>query len=379
MQAVRAAQALVIECHPIRAVCLATLSSIPLSGIRAELLARWLILSRRLFRLPAHASAAAPKARSRLAAARRGGCAADVLFGLLGYRLWWCIRSPFAAPCDDSRCLVVIGGASRSGTTLLRSILGRHPLIASGPETTVLLRRVSSPDDLGKRLGWQPAAILRWQRESRSQAEFIRRFQRAVLARSGKAIWAEKTPRNVGRFGFVRRRLRRAKLVHVIRDGRDTVCSLRRKPFARLDRAPWDSAAAARRCAVQWRTSVKAGLRFRGDPAYHELRYEDLVRDPEPTLRALVDFLGVPWTDRLLDAAPADGGDPDEMAASGDIFRSSLGRWRRDLSAADRAALRPLIGPLLVKLGYERDLSWQPVTVAPAPERASRRVGGTAA
>lgn len=277
-----------------------------------------------------------------------------MLFRLLGYRLLWCLRGFRAAPRSKLTSLVVIGGSPRSGTTLLRSILGRHPAIFAGPETTVFLHRISSPKDVGERLDWDPAEIERWQCSSRSQTEFIEHCAAAVLARSGRAVWVEKTPHNVRRFGFVRRRFPHAKLVHIIRDGRDVVCSLRRQPFSKVRGAAWDSPGAARQCAVQWRNAVQAGLRFRGDPAYHELRYEDLVRDPEPTLRALLQFLSLPWDGALLDTGvqPAR---PDrfEPRASTEIFPSAVGRWRTDLTREDHAVLDPVIGSLLTRLGYD--------------------------
>jgi protein-tyrosine sulfotransferase len=345
---------------------------IRVAALRADLATRWLIGRRRTRRVGAHLLKFARKLRSRsglaIGARARGG----LLFTLLGYRLWWFIRSPLAARRSVCGSIVVVGGAPRSGTTLLRTLLGRHPMIASGPETTVFLRRVSSPEDIGKRLGWDPATIRTWQRESRSQVEFIERFQHAILERSGKALWVEKTPKNAGRFGFVRRHFPQAKLVHIVRDGRDVVCSLRRAPFAKLDHAPSESVAAAQRCAVQWRAGVRGARRFRRDPRYYELRYEDLVRDTETTLRPLVEFLGLPWSDLVLvprgepleDRVDHTVDDPGAMSAAGAIFASSIGRWRQDLTFADCRALRLLIGPLLVELGYEDAVTWR---LAPPP------------
>ncbi len=278
---------------------------------------------------------------------------ADVLFELLGYRLWWACRAPFAPRCSALTSLVVIGGSPRSGTTLLRTMLGRHHAVATLPETTVFLQRVSSPEDIGRQVGWPAGLIRDWQRQSRSQAEFIERFHNHALARSGKRIWADKTPWNVLRFGFVRRRFPHARVVHIVRDGRDVVCSLRRKPFSKIGAAAPASALAARRCAAQWRKAVRAGLRFRGDPAYFELRYEDLVQAREPTLRALLDFVGLPWDDAILDPGSPACLDPDAVKAAGEVFDSSVGRWRRDLSDEDLAAIRPLTCAALSKLGYE--------------------------
>jgi hypothetical protein len=342
------------------------------AAIRADLATHWLVGRRRTRRAGGHLVKFARKIRSRLMLAVGEHAPAGLLFALLGYRLWWLIRSPLAARRSACRSIVVVGGAPRSGTTLLRTLLGRHPMIASGPETTVFLRRVSSPEDIGKRLGWDPALIEQWQRKSRSQAEFIERFQHAVLERSGKAIWVEKTPKNAGRFGFVRRHFPYAKLVHIVRDGRDVVCSLRQTPFAKLDHAPSESVAAAQRCAVQWRAGVRAAQRFRRDPRYYELRYEDLVRDPEGTLRPLIEFLGLPWRDCVLvppgqlaaDPVGIDIDGPGAITAAGEIFTSSIGRWRQDLTYADNRALHLLIGPLLVELGYEDGVTWR---AAPPP------------
>jgi len=324
-----------------------------LAGVRSDAIAGWLLGTRRLQRLRGHIPYGVERLASQVRSASRQQDLGSALFKLVGYRWWWAIRSLGARSRSEMSNIVVIGGSPRSGTTLLRSMLGRHRLIHSGPETTLFLHRISSPVEVAERLDWDAADIEAWQRQSRSQMEFIERCATAVLDRAGKSIWAEKTPRNVGRFGFVRRRFPHAKLVHIIRDGRDVVCSLRREPFSKVENAAWDSVRAARRCAVQWRSSVKAGLRFRGDPAYHEIRYEDLVRDPEPVLRALLRFLDVPWDQAMLSArASITETEPGAVKAAGHLFASSIGRWRQDLPEADRAALRALIAPLLDDLGY---------------------------
>lgn len=218
----------------------AALSSDYAAFARSESVGQWLLCKRRVLLLGRRIVRFGQKARWRWISAMNSRQPKKILFTLLGYRLWWLLRCPFAVHRSDCRSIVVIGGAPRSGTTLLRSLLGRHPMLVSGPETTVFLRRISSASDVGERLGFSATTIETWQRESRSQVEFIERVRRAMLERSGKSIWVEKTPKNIGRFRFVRRRFPHAKLVHIIRDGRDVVCSLRRTPFAKIDHAPWE-------------------------------------------------------------------------------------------------------------------------------------------
>lgn len=333
-----------------------------IANLRSELVTQWLVYKRRVLLFASRINGFCRKTRSRCSTAISRRKPLEIMFILLGYRLWWLLRPPFVARRSDCRSIVVIGGAARSGTTLLRTLLGRHPMLVSGPETTVFLRRISSATDIGERLGLAPALIERWQRESRSQVEFIERIQRAMLKRSGKVIWVEKTPKNVGRFRFVRRHFPHAKLVHIIRDGRDVVCSLRRTPFAKIDQAPWESVKAAQRCALQWRSAIKAGRRFRHDPLCYRLRYEDLVRDPASTLHALTEFLGVPWDNCILNPTAEEMSDlsPRHKAiiSVAEIFETSVGRWRREFTHCDCNALRLLIGPVLTELGYENRLDW---------------------
>jgi len=312
--------------------------------------------------------------------------AAPLLFRLFGYRGWWVLNALRGRTRSEARGIVVVGGAARSGTTLLRTVLGRHPCIISGPEATVFLRRITAPRHLGPRLGLDPAHVERWQFQSRSQVEFIERFHHAMVRNPHRLVWVEKTPANVFRFGFVRRAFPEARLVHIVRDGRDVVCSLRHQPWAKIRRAiPRDSAEAARLCATMWAASVRAGLRHRGDPRYHELRYEELVTRPEQTLRALLGFLEIGWDWRVLAgdprlmAAPPPGAYSDDreddvhqslhrdaIAAGRDIFEDSLGRWRSDLSRDDIAAVGPVIAGLLVTLGYEADGRWAGLRAAEA-------------
>ncbi len=312
-----------------------------------------LLVKRRLMRVPGHARRSTDRFLGQLAKARAERDVSSVLFRLLGYRLWWRLHRPFQITRSDLTGLVVIGGSPRSGTTLLRTMLGRHPDIFAGPETTLFLHRISSPRDIGERLAWDPDEIERWQRESYSQTQFIERCATALRARHGRAVWAEKTPHNVMRFGFVRRCFPHAKLVHIIRDGRDVVCSLRQQPFSKVDGAAADSAGIARLCALQWRRCVQSGLRFRGQAAYYELRYEDLVHDAEPTLRALLSFLGLSWNEALLQTGIQESA-PDlfEPKAVGQLFESSIGRWREDLTGQELDVVNLLAGELLAKLGY---------------------------
>jgi protein-tyrosine sulfotransferase len=222
----------------------------------------------------------------------------SLVFDLLGYRNRWRLLERFGAAYVSETAPIVIGGCGSSGTTLVRRMLNRHPEISCGPESTVFLDRVTGSAELGSRMGFRPSEIEAWQRDSRSQAEFIDLFQAACLARAGKRLWADKTPENIRRLSFVWRHFPGARFIHVIRDGRDVACSLRRQSWMKLEER--DSLIALLRCGEYWVDRVAIRRSAQGDPRYIELRYEDLAREPEKALRPILAFLGLDWSDQML-------------------------------------------------------------------------------
>ena len=279
------------------------------------------------------------------------------LFECIGYRRRWQVLGYFRKAKISDFAPIVVGGCGASGTTLLRATLNAHPDIAAGPESTVFLRRISSPHTIAERFDLSSAAVERLLRTSRSQIDFIERFAELCLGRRQKSVWADKTPENVGRLDFIFRHFPRAKFIHVVRDGRDVICSLRTQPWMKLAADKRQSPAGLLDCADYWARRVDAGLSHRGDPRYAEVRYEDIVQKTETTLRHLLAFVGVPWTDAVLDRAYVNRHLAEEEGApasraGGPLFNSSIGRWRRELTADSIRLVAPALAPTLGKLGY---------------------------
>jgi hypothetical protein len=147
--------------------------------------------------------------------------------------------------------------------------------------------------------------------------------------------------------------------VHIVRDGRDVVSSLLEKPWLRPSsskaddagiaygsyarfwvepgrRAEFEAVSEARRAAWAWRRYVEAARAADG-PAL-EIRYEELAADPAFVARALAPHLDV----------PEDG----LAAVLGRAHRSSVGRYREDLSAEQLADVLAEAGDLLRELRY---------------------------
>ena len=265
---------------------------------------------------------------------------------------------------------ILIGGCGRSGTTLLRVILDSHSQVCCGPETNLFVSKTrlnpGSPTarKLAERFDLSHETMDDLLRRSSSRAQFIDRFFTTVRAQAGKPFWSDKTPRNVQVLPYIFEHFPQARFIHMIRDGRDVVCSLRTHPrFRMIDGQPvkLDTWNPIEDCVARWVQDVSLGLRYRDDPGSLELRYEDLVRRPEPALRPLFEFLGLPWEPAVLKFNEVKTGsrDPKRFAqnpeAAKPLQSSAVGRWRGDLDEKDLAYVMRKAGTLLRELGYTPD------------------------
>jgi Sulfotransferase family len=261
-----------------------------------------------------------------------------------------------AAPKTTGVAPIFVIGSPRSGTTLLRLILDSHARISCGEETHFLrdLEAVVGRDwDLVATYG---LAREWWIEHLRGLYES---FQAEVLARNGKARWAEKDPTYTLHLPFIEELFPGAVYVHLLRDGHDVVASFR-------DR--WGYTSAARAARTEWARYVTAaralGARLPTE-RFLELRYEELVADPETQARRLFAFLGEAWDPAVLEFDPRDHRATERYqwftaqrrAAGGEehtIYRSRVGAGGRSLDPLLRTLLRRRHGELLRTLGYQR-------------------------
>jgi protein-tyrosine sulfotransferase len=262
---------------------------------------------------------------------------------------------------------IIIGGCPRSGTTLMRVILDTHPGICCGPETALFKPLWPNVRKLPNRFGIPPRTLEALFNYSPSQAWFIDELFKLYCRLQNKPRWAEKTPTNVLYLDFVFEHFPSARFVHVLRDGRDTVCSLRTHPRHKIvngEIVKLNTRHPLRPCVERWHHDVREGLRFRGDPRYTEVRYEDVVNNPRPTLEKLFAFLGEPFDERVLSFHSVTGRSRDvtnflqNPEATQPLYTKSISRWRSDFSPEDIATFKEVGGPLLMDLGYAGDLDW---------------------
>lgn len=213
---------------------------------------------------------------------------------------------------------VFILGSVRSGSTLLRVLLGSHSQLLAPHESHIRRLQVRFQTKLAERamaeLDLDATALehLLWDRVLHRE-----------LAKSGKTSIVEKTPSNA----FVWRRLAQcwpdARFIFLLRHPVSVVRS-------------WHEASAGRR---SYEAATADALRYlnavekaRCGLSGLTVRYEDLTADPERETRRICDFLGVDWEPEMLEYGQRANGD----------FREGLGDWKDKIRSGTVQPGRPL-------------------------------------
>ena len=197
---------------------------------------------------------------------------------------------------------IFIGGLFKSGTTLLRAMIGRHSAIAAGLETQWFNLNWEGDRDeafaghierLRNFFQVDKPVIEQLFLKTKSAEQFIDLFLSHYAASDGKRRWAEKTPGNILHLDRIYRAWPDAKVIHIIRDPRDVFASLKQA-------GKWDTVEIF---IDLWCEYLGAAEDFKrrsehGKDRFMELRYERLVERPVETMRRVLDFVGEAWEPR---------------------------------------------------------------------------------
>ena len=269
-----------------------------------------------------------------------------------------------------------VTGCTRSGTTLLQRMLDSHPELAVTNDSHLIPRSVFGQkvdfktaltpalfDEITgfKRfhvLSIEHAAAVRRATESATLAEFVTALLDDYAEGRQKPLAGEKDPEYVRRLPLIHRLFPEARVIHIVRDGRDVALSTLdwvtpQRFLGRLSLWREEPIAA---CALWWRRQVAAGIdggRLIGE-RYLEVRYEQLVQDPEAVLRDACRFLAVPYspaTIRFHEGRTVRR----RSTASKDQWlppTTGLRDWQVSLDRPKLELFEALAGDLLSEIGY---------------------------
>lgn len=283
-------------------------------------------------------------------------------------------------------------GASRSGTTMIARILGRHSAVftfnelhffeelwlpGAGPanlpprDSLHLAAELFSIQRLGYLERRQPgryrseaAALLGTMPgdENRTPPLIFRRFLYAEAAARGKRIPCEQTPRNVFYLREILEYFPEARIINMVRDPRGVLLSQKNRWRRRVHSGGKVSRRQMIRQRVNyhpvtvgklWASSVRAARRFADDARVLTLNFEWCVADGERLARRLCEFAGLAYQPEMLHI-PMIGSSllPDRRGAAGiDAGRASA--WRGGgLSAAEIRLCQRVTRTELANLGY---------------------------
>ena len=296
-----------------------------------------------------------------------------------------------------------IFGHARSGTTLLMRLARLHPEVHCNYQAHFFTRQplLKSLVNTPEAEEWLTRKSNRWNQGVdlsplvlRASADFI--LERDA-AREGKMIVGDKSPSSTIHGQAVRDMQAvypDAKLIYIVRDGRDVLISERFRNFVeeskflthddkriiadlKVDSVPFTDGrrsifneAFIRRVAKGWVKNLQEtedeGRRL-FDGNYYGLRYEDLLQTPFDEMSKLWSFLGVKNVDTFLveniKAEMESNPDEEWQAKRNEGIASFLpkgqaGNWSRLFTEKDKSIFKEVAGEILVKWKYEKDLNW---------------------
>jgi hypothetical protein len=295
-----------------------------------------------------------------------------------------------------------IMGHARSGTTILMRLARLHPEVHCNYQAHFFTRApmLKSLVDTPEAADWLSRKSNRWNQGRdlsplimRAAADFI---MERDAAREGKRIVGDKSPSSVIHGQVVRDTYAvypDAKLIYIVRDGRDVLISERFRNFVedskfltaedrriiealKVEQTPFTDGRRSiftddfiRRVAKRWvddLTEIDGESKRLYPNAYFSLRYEDLLAQPFAEMQKLWAFLGVQAGPALKAEVQKEmGQNLDEVwqAKRNDSIASFLpkgkaGNWRNMFTLHDRQVFKEVAGNVLVKWNYEKDLDW---------------------
>jgi hypothetical protein len=267
-------------------------------------------------------------------------------------------------------------GAQRSGTTMLRLMLNQHSRLAIPFESGFIVHFYEKLDAYGDLALTENARVLlrdiiqypmiadfgRWIRDAdailacaiRNYADLVDAIFRKYAESHGKPRWGDKTPGQETSIDVLCKLFPDCRIVHLVRDGRDVVQSLQRVSWG-MRNLP--------RAAADWRWKVTIGHKLGAmlGPRYLEVKYEDLVLDPEAVLRRICAFLTLGYEPAMLEYPLTAR---QTMPAESLVWHENSVRapdpglvcmWKHQMSTADRTIFEQIAGDALGLFGYERE------------------------
>ncbi len=235
---------------------------------------------------------------------------------------------PFAETAYAGKAPVFLIGFPRSGTTLLDQVLSSHSAI------TVLEEKPYLADMLGRFPATGEGLNALENAEEKELDKFRRAYWAGVKRDSGagvRSVVIDKLPLNAIALLHIARLFPGAKIITALRDPRDCVFSCFQQRFG-MNRAMFELLRLDTAVSYYDRVmNVISAVSDSGVFDMHFVRYEQVIRDFDGEIGALIDFLGLEWEDALRDyqatARSRDISTPSASQVIQPLYTTSIGKW----------------------------------------------------
>ena len=197
---------------------------------------------------------------------------------------------------------VFIGGLMKSGTSLLRVLLGQHPLLYASFETHWFT------DDVRKK--WHVTTSQRMKlllelfnlkndeyinlcgiKNQEPDREFIDIFLNYCAVKDSKERWIEKTPDNIKYWSLIKKQWKNPKFIHVTREYKDCYASWKSKRGDNIEEFL--------KKTINSYDDIKSIL-GKNTTNYMEIDYTELVFDTENSIKKILEFIECPFNKNCL-------------------------------------------------------------------------------
>lgn len=269
---------------------------------------------------------------------------------------------------------IFIIGSSRSGTTLLQMIMNAHPNVAiygeihffdeickvmGGCNTQIndipnfinsALMRAYHVSLLPKLDAVLDKVKAKLSNTSFNGVELYTAMMESFAELESKRRYGEKTNENIRYIDELFSIFPQSKIIHIVRDPRDVVSSMMSMPWASNDILA---------NTLRWRAELSNVQKYKEDDRIFEIRYEDLIQNPEQICRALCDFICEPFFPEMLEydrkAKDYIVNEPWKNRTEKSIDGSAKQRWKKDLNPWQVCAVQMMVGGLMKSYGYEAE------------------------
>jgi len=255
--------------------------------------------------------------------------------------------------------LIFIIGCARSGTSILGELISAHPDIRYLFEAHGIW-------------GWGPVGSginesHRLTVEHATPAVKERILKQMEIQAHGAQLMVEKNPRNTLRIPFLLEIFPSARFIHIVRDGRDTACSMvpgcGGAEWKHLKPPDWQEYYSKYngviRCAHVWKQVVQIAIQDLQKVDHLQVKYEELVISPLTTAKKIFSYMKYdlhPQVAEFCELISNKTHNSYHAKRQDKWFRDNhsyrIGRWKENLSETEKIEINRILQSTLADLGY---------------------------